>query len=137
IVGGHVIKLGTWLVVPGAPRRATIDADNRALIRSERYDLRVFFADPPTLVVIAARSALEAHKSFRAIRRFPRRGVGDVNGVGIIRGHSDSHGARPAAADTVVGVYFRPGLSPVVGAIDSCVILFCFDRGVQAIRLTY
>ena len=35
----------------------------------------------------------------------------------------------------MVGVYFRPGFSAVVRAVDSGVILFCFDSGVQAIRL--
>src|ERR1700730_810139 len=109
-----MIKLRSWLVVPGAPSRATIDTNQRALIRSKRNDLRIFFADPPTLVVVSARSALEAHKSFRAIHGFPRRGIGHINNVGIIRGHSDAHGARPTPADAVVVVYFRPGLSAVV-----------------------
>src|ERR1700693_3166247 len=109
-----MIKLRSGLVVPGAPGRATIDADNRALVSGERNDLRTFFADPPTLVVIAAGSALEAHKSFRTIRGFPRRSVGHVDDVGIIRSHSDSHSPRPAAADAVVGAYLGPRLSAVV-----------------------
>ena len=59
-----MVKLSAWLVVPGAPSRAAVDADNRALVRGKRNDLRIFFADPPTLVVVAARSALETHETF-------------------------------------------------------------------------
>ena len=135
IVGGHVIKLGSWLVVPRAPRGAAIDADNRALISSQRNDLRIFFADPPTLVVVAARSALEAHKSFPAIRGFPRRGIGHINDIWIIGSYRNSHGARPTPADAVIRTYLRPGLPAIVGAVNSGAIIFCLKRGVQAIRL--
>jgi len=41
IIGGDVIELRGWLVVPTAPGRAAVHADDRALIRAERDDLRV------------------------------------------------------------------------------------------------
>src|ERR1700722_18379061 len=109
-----MIKLGSWLVVPGTPRCAAIDAYNCALIRGQRNDLRIFSADPPTMVVIAAASAPEPPKRFRAPRRFPRRGIGHINDVGIIRRHSDSHRARSTAADPVIVIDFRPGFAAVI-----------------------
>src|SRR6266581_4765070 len=67
IVGRNVIELRRWLVVPSAPGRAAIDADHRALIACERDNLRVFPADPDALVIVPARSALEAYKCFPAV----------------------------------------------------------------------
>ncbi len=68
IVGGDVIELGSGLIVPTAPRRAAVHADDRALIGAERDDLRIFRADPDALVVVAAGRSFEANKSFSAVR---------------------------------------------------------------------
>src|SRR5712664_2054568 len=134
IVGGDVIELGGWLIVPTAPRRAAVHADDRALIGAERDDLRIFRADPDALVIVAAWRALEAHKSFSAVRRFPCRGVRYINDFRIVRRNGDAHRARAAAADAVVAVRQLPGFSGVVGALNAGVFL-SFDCGIEAVRL--
>src|SRR5712664_3270059 len=135
IVGGHVIKLRGWLVVPSAPGRAAIDADDRALIGGERDDLRIFAADPDALVVVAAGRALESNKSFSAVLRFPRRSVRDVDDVRIVRGNGNTHRAGTATADATIAIYQVPGFAGVVGTVDAGAIFFRFHRGVDPIRL--
>ncbi len=136
IVGGDVIKLRRWLVVPTAPRRAAIHADDRALIGAERDDLRMFRADPNALVIVAAGRAFESHKCFSAVRGFPRRGVRHVNHVRIVRRHRNSHRARAAAANAAVGVYLLPGLACIVRAIDSRA-LRGLRRNIDALRIAW
>ena len=135
IVGGHVIKLRGWLVVPSAPGRAAIDADDRALIGGERDDLRIFAADPDALVVVAAGRALESNKRFSAVLRFPRRSVRDVDDVRIVRGNGNTHRAGTATADATIAIYQVPGFAGVVGTVDAGAIFFRFHRGVDPIRL--
>src|SRR5207302_10987435 len=67
-VGSDVIELGGWLIVPTAPRRAAVHADDRALVGAERDDLRIFRADPEALVIVAARRAFKRHKCFSTVR---------------------------------------------------------------------
>ena len=119
IVGGDVIELGGWLIVPTAPGRAAVHADDRALVGAERDDLRIFRADPDALVIVAARRAFEPHECFSAVRGLPRRSVRDINHVRIVRRDGDAHRARAAAADAVVGVCLFPGFSRIVRAIHS------------------
>src|SRR5712692_7046443 len=108
VVGGNVIELGGWLIVPTAPRRAAVHADDRALIGAERDNLRIFRADPNALVIVAAGRALETNKSFSSVRGFPRRGVRDVNDVRIVRRDGDAHRPRTATTDAAVAVYKLP-----------------------------
>src|ERR1700741_2009730 len=68
IVGGDVIKLRRWLIVPTAPRRPAVHADDRALIGAECDDLWIFRADPNTLIIVAAGRAFEPNKCFPGVR---------------------------------------------------------------------
>src|SRR5438876_4236336 len=119
IVRGQVIELRRRLVVPSAPGRTAVHANDRALIGAERDNLRIFPADPDALVTVAAGRAFESHKCFSAVRGFPRGGVRHVNHVRIVRRNSDAHRARAAAPDSAVAVYLLPGLARIVRAIDS------------------
>src|SRR5467141_3079378 len=134
IIGGDVIELGGWLIVPTAPRRAAVHADDRALIGAERDDLRIFRADPDALVVVAARRTFEPHKCFSTVRRLPRRSVRDVNDVRIVRRDGDARRARTAATDAAVGVYLFPRFAGIIGTVDTAIFL-CFHGGVNAVRL--
>src|ERR1700733_163001 len=49
-----VIQLRSGLVVPGAPRLATIDRDETALIADQRDVPRIIGTDPDGLIVITA-----------------------------------------------------------------------------------
>src|SRR2546429_2671594 len=99
IVGGDVIELRGWLIVPTAPRRAAVHADDRALVGAERDNLRIFRADPEALVIVAARRAFEPHNCFSTVRRFPRRGVRAVTDLRIFR--PDGKAPPPRAPATV------------------------------------
>src|SRR6266702_5995559 len=134
IVRGDVIELRGWLIVPTAPRRAAIHADDRALIGAERDDLRMFCADPDALVIVAARRSFESHKCFSAVRGFPRRGIRNVNHLRIVRRHRNSHRAWAAAANAAVGVYLLPGLACIVRAIYSRA-LRGLRRNIDALRI--
>src|SRR6266702_7236434 len=136
IVGGDVIELRRWLVVPTAPRRAAIHANDRALIGAERDNMRIFRADPDALVIVAAGRAFESRKSFSAVRGFPRRRIRNVNHVRIVRRDRDAHRARAAAADAPVAVYLFPGLACIVRAIDSRA-LGGLRRNIDALRIAW
>src|SRR6266568_2073843 len=91
IVGGDVIELRGWLIVPTAPRRAAVHADDRALIGAERDNLRMFRADPDALIVVSAGRAFESYKCFSSVRGLPRRGVRNVDDFRIVRSDGNAH----------------------------------------------
>src|SRR5205807_140664 len=45
VVGDDVIELGRRLVVPGTPGLAAVECDNRALVASQKNDLRIVGID--------------------------------------------------------------------------------------------
>src|SRR5581483_2644548 len=59
IVGNDVVELRRGLVVPGAPGRATIDAERRALVAAEKNDFWIGWVDPDAVIVVASRSAFD------------------------------------------------------------------------------
>ena len=137
IVGGDVIELGGGLVVPTAPGVAAIYADGRALVRGDGNDLRVFGAYPDALIVVAAGRALPAHESFSGICGFPRSGIGDVEGVWIVRGNSDAHRAGATTADAMIGVDELPGFACIVGAIDAGLAFLRLEGEKHALRIAW
>ena len=60
VVGGHVIHGSGGLVIPVAPRFATIGRNHSALIADQQNDVRVVGIDPALLVIVAAGRA--AHR---------------------------------------------------------------------------
>ena len=61
-----VIDLRCGLVVPRTPGLAAIHADQRALIRHQKNDVRIFRIDPQVLIIVAAgRAANRGSTSFR------------------------------------------------------------------------
>src|SRR6266571_2870817 len=113
VVRGDMIELRCRLIVPTAPRRAPVYADDCALIGTERDDLRILGADPDALVIVAARRALETNKRFPAVAGFPRRGIRNVKYVRIVRRHRDAQRAGTAPADSPVAVHPLPALAAV------------------------
>src|SRR6185369_14854102 len=69
IVGYHVIKLRSWLVVPGTPGFSAIHSDRSSLIGRCQNDLRVIGIYPERVVIIAAWCALYRDKGFSAVVR--------------------------------------------------------------------
>ena len=67
IVSDDVIELRRRLVVPGAPRLATIHADDCALVRRKQHDLRILGIDPKRVVIVAARCAFECRERFATV----------------------------------------------------------------------
>src|SRR6267143_268249 len=56
--------------------------------------------DPNPLIIVAAGRAFESNKSFSTVRRFPCRGVCDVEDIRIVRRYRNAH---RAGAEAVVG----------------------------------
>src|SRR5208282_3179484 len=131
IVRGDVIKLRGWLVVPSAPGGAAIHADRRSLIGAQRHDLRILRTDPDVLVIVTARRALEADKRFPPIRGLPGGRVGHIDHVGIVWRNGNTHSARPAPADAVIGIHQLKALSRILRAINSRAFVFRFDGQVH------
>src|SRR4029077_1995036 len=59
VVCDHVIELSRRLVVPAAPRRPRVDADDGALIDAGEEPSRISSVDPHELKIVAARCAGE------------------------------------------------------------------------------
>ena len=54
VVGDDMIELCGWLVVPGAPGLAAVEADGSALIRSENHAVGILGIDPDLVVIVTA-----------------------------------------------------------------------------------
>ena len=59
IVGGDVIDLRGRLVVPRAPGRGAVHADDRALIAAENHPVRIVRIDPELVIIVAAGRAFD------------------------------------------------------------------------------
>src|SRR5260370_11215010 len=133
IVGGDVIELRRWLVVPTAPRLAAVHADDRALIGAERDNLRMFHANPDALIIVAAGGSFETYKCFSSVRGLPRRGVRNVNDFRIVRSDGNAHRARTAAADAAVAIDLLPRLANIIGTINARVAALGLHPGVLTV----
>src|SRR5579863_9908573 len=120
MVGDGVIKLGSWLVVPGTPGSAAIDGHEGTLIADEQDDVAVVGIDPEILVVVATRGAAEGGPGLSAIGGAHADGAGDINQIRIFR--INFWNGKIAAADAArrarIGRNLRPVVSCVIGAID-------------------
>ena len=67
IVRAYVIELRGGLVIPRAPRFATVHGDDRALIRAEQNDLRIVRINPNVLIIVAAGSAAPTFPCLAAV----------------------------------------------------------------------
>src|SRR5438132_10197930 len=92
-----VVELRRRLVVPGAPRLAVVERDDRSLVAAEEDDVRVFGVDPDVLVVVASWSSAKRGPSFSTVGRAHRDDAGAIHDVGIV--WIDSRNRQISAAD--------------------------------------
>src|SRR6266446_6037779 len=77
IVRGDMIHLRRWLVVPTAPRLATVDGDDGALIAAQNDHVRITRTNPDVLIVIAAGRAAKGGPRLATVSRLPAYGARD------------------------------------------------------------
>ena len=134
IVGDHVIELRRRLVVPRAPRRATVDGDGRALIDAECDRVRIVRVDPHRVIVVAARRALDADPRRSAVERTIGRGVRGVDLIAIVRVGRDAGEIFGASAHALFVVRLRPRRARIVRTEDPAAVDL-FDDRVHAGRI--
>jgi hypothetical protein len=119
IVSDDVIKLRGRLVVPGAPRFATIHTDRSALVRREEHDVRVLGIDPERVIVVAAGRAFERGPRLAAVRRFIRRNRGGIYDVFVARIDVNLREVAAARPCTSIGANAPPRFTGIVRTVDA------------------
>ena len=130
VVGRHVVELRRRLVVPGAPARPAVDADDRPLVDAEDAALGVLGVDPQLVEVVAGGVAFDGHEGAAAVGRAQQHGVAGVDDVGVLRLHGDAAEVPAAVPDAGVGAGPRPVAAAVVGAVEAALV--GVDQGVDA-----
>src|SRR5262249_61836749 len=69
IIRRDVVKLRRRLVVPTAPGRAIVHADDRALIGPGNHPRRIIGVNPYFLIIVAARRAFDRREALAAVGR--------------------------------------------------------------------
>src|ERR1700681_1693484 len=104
VVGDDVVELRRRLVVPRAPRRAAVHADDRALVAAEQNRARILGRDPDALIVVAARGAARRYELLARGRRLVRGRVRLVAHVTVARLDGESHELVAAFGDAIGAV---------------------------------
>src|SRR5262249_3885196 len=119
IVRDDVIELGGGLVVPGTPRLAAVDRDDRSLIRSGEDNLGVVRVDPDGVIIIAARRPTDAGEGRAAVGGAVHGGVGGIDNIWVLG--IDFHFGEIAATPPDAGIICNPppAFPLVVGAVDA------------------
>src|SRR5205085_4918236 len=101
VVRAYVIELRGRLVIPRAPRLATVHGDDRALVRAEQNGLGIVRVDPNILVIVTAGRAAPTFPILAAVRRLPTNHARRINDLRILR--IESYHRQIAAADSESG----------------------------------
>src|SRR5215475_11387876 len=67
VIGRDVVELAGRLVIPGAPRPAAIDADDRSLVNAQNHTRRTSWIDPEHVEIVAAGRAYPCFKRLASI----------------------------------------------------------------------
>src|SRR3954451_16775264 len=134
IIGDYVIKLSSWLVVPGTPGASAVDRDRGALVDAKQDDVGIFRIDPDGVVVVAARRAFPRDKGFSGVSGLVSGRVRHVNSVLVLGRNANPCEVRPASPDPVFSVNARPALPGVVRAVDAA-LCRRIDHGEHALRI--
>src|SRR4051794_35545437 len=81
IVGAHMIKLCSRLIVPGRKTFAAIYRDDSSLVARDKNDVGIIWIDPDAMIIISARRATKGFPILSAILRFPGYHISTVNYV--------------------------------------------------------
>ena len=119
IIGDYVIKLSSWLVVPGTPGASAVDRDRGALVDAKQDDVGIFRIDPDGVVVVAARRAFPRDKVFSAVSGLVGGRVRYINGVLVFWRNANPCEVRPASPDPVFIIDACPALPGIVRAVDA------------------
>src|ERR1019366_123495 len=132
IIGGDVIHLGGGLIEPRAPGLPAVQGDVGALVGAQQHAPRFGGVDPQDVIIVAARRAFEDAEGLAAIGGAKQGDVGDEQGVGVVRVHSDIAEIPGALGEALVGAGARPGFAAIFGAVEAAGVLG-IDQGVDAL----
>src|SRR5205807_5242508 len=122
VVGNHVIELRRWLVVPGAPGLATVEADRGSLVRAENHACRIFRIDPKLVIVVSARRAAYNRNCLATIFGAIERDIRHVEDIGIVRIDGDAVEIPGTTRKSRVGVREKPGVASIIGTIQASLL---------------
>src|SRR5882762_7366697 len=103
IVGGDVINLRRWLVVPGTPGHSAVNGYDRALVACQNHSLRIRGIDPKLMIIVAAGSALDRCPGFAPISRTINRRVHYIDGIRVLWIDGNLFEVPAAVPDAFVG----------------------------------
>src|SRR6185503_16619698 len=114
LIGGDVINLCGWLVVPRAPGGGAVDCYDRTLITGDDHSLRIVWVDPELVIIVAAGRAFDWRPCFAGVSRSIHRRVHHVNDIGVLRIDSDLLEVPAAVPESLVAREPRPRGARVV-----------------------
>src|SRR5205085_1515773 len=132
IVGGYVIDRSSGLIILASPCAAAVVRDRGAAVVAVDHVRWVDGIDPQAVMVAMRRA--QYGKGAAAIGRAVKRSVEDVDGIHGFGIGEDVVEVPGALRVRGAGVDARPGVAPVVGAINSA--LLRFHNGIDALRVT-
>src|SRR5215217_3698972 len=114
IVGGDMINLRGWLVVPRTPCGCAIKRNDRALIAGEDHASRIVRINPELVIVVPTRRTFDRRPCFAGVDRAIHRRIHYVDNVCVFWIDSDFLEIPAAVPEALVARELGPRSAPVV-----------------------